>query len=344
MFLRFQKIEVEGFLGQCHYVIPLDQAERVTIIRGPNGAGKTRLMELVASLAGVTKEGSAGAGADYYRRLRLEADGLSVEYVDGTADHVGVEFDKQPLLSARLIDTERSLRNSKYCGTNDLIMSAFRACRMAHVNTTQRLDQLMMQRLVGPVAPQMSEVTLALRMEKNQEQWAWLSRLGIFTSGAMPTITLQQLQQLDAPTRGALEAITADTAEKISVFTTFATRLDLLLQTLNNMFDKTVHFDERRGLVVTDYPIGELALDDLSAGEQSLLIMLVRLLFGNQVNELIMIDTPESALHVNWTLQLVDVLIQIAETAQIDILLATHSLDICAEHEELVVELKNKGE
>lgn len=48
--MRVQKIAVKGLFGFFDHEIPLQSAERVTIIHGPNGFGKTAMLRMIAGL------------------------------------------------------------------------------------------------------------------------------------------------------------------------------------------------------------------------------------------------------------------------------------------------------
>ena len=48
--MRVNGISVKGLFGMFDHVIPLQNAERVTIIIGPNGFGKTMMLRMIAAL------------------------------------------------------------------------------------------------------------------------------------------------------------------------------------------------------------------------------------------------------------------------------------------------------
>jgi predicted ATP-binding protein involved in virulence len=48
--MRVKSITVKGLFGVFDHEIPLQSAERVTIIHGPNGFGKTMMLKMIAAL------------------------------------------------------------------------------------------------------------------------------------------------------------------------------------------------------------------------------------------------------------------------------------------------------
>ena len=50
--MRLTKIQVTKLFGVFDHTIPLNLAERITIIHGPNGFGKTAVLQMVQSLLG----------------------------------------------------------------------------------------------------------------------------------------------------------------------------------------------------------------------------------------------------------------------------------------------------
>src|SRR5204863_6288845 len=50
--MRLTKIQVTKLFGVFDHTIPLNLADRITIIHGPNGFGKTAMLQMVQSLLG----------------------------------------------------------------------------------------------------------------------------------------------------------------------------------------------------------------------------------------------------------------------------------------------------
>jgi predicted ATP-binding protein involved in virulence len=60
--MRVRSIDVKGLFGVFNHEIPINSAERVTIIHGPNGFGKTVTLRMIAAVAeGTNLDFSANA-------------------------------------------------------------------------------------------------------------------------------------------------------------------------------------------------------------------------------------------------------------------------------------------
>jgi predicted ATP-binding protein involved in virulence len=86
-----------------------------------------------------------------------------------------------------------------------------------------------------------------------------------------------------------------------------------------------------------------LSPESLSSGEQHILVQIYDLLFSDKPDSLILIDEPESSLHVAWQLSFLEGLHQITNLVPHDIVLATHSPQIIGERWDLTVELQEPG-
>jgi ABC-type glutathione transport system ATPase component len=56
-----------------------------------------------------------------------------------------------------------------------------------------------------------------------------------------------------------------------------------------------------------------------------------------------MIDEPEISLNIKWQRQLVQSLLEITNDASIQFILASHSIELLAQHRDCVVNLKNRA-
>jgi predicted ATP-binding protein involved in virulence len=100
----------------------------------------------------------------------------------------------------------------------------------------------------------------------------------------------------------------------------------------------SIHRD--RGLVFQALNGSKLPITSLSSGEQHLIVLLHGLLFQLETNSLVLSDEPELSLHLLWEQPFLDDLLKIAQLAQVDVLVATHSPDIIGAHWNLTEALK----
>ncbi|MGW4723548.1 AAA family ATPase [Streptomyces sp. NPDC004291] len=119
--------------------------------------------------------------------------------------------------------------------------------------------------------------------------------------------------------------------------------LSFFVDTLNEKFfrGKHVQFDIKGGLrIVTDegYPL-EAAL--LSSGESQLLTLFCNILSARESSTIFVIDEPEISLNIKWQRALVDALLGCARDSEIQLILASHSIELLTAHRDHVVLLKN---
>lgn len=117
--------------------------------------------------------------------------------------------------------------------------------------------------------------------------------------------------------------------------------LAFFVDTLNRFLrGKYVKFDIRAGLkIITDE--GE-ALDEtsLSSGESQLLTLFCNILSARENPAIFVIDEPEISLNIKWQRSLVDALLGCAKDSEIQLILASHSIELLTAHREQVVRLK----
>ena len=129
--------------------------------------------------------------------------------------------------------------------------------------------------------------------------------------------------------------------DRLSVLANLALRIRLLINSINTKFkNKRLLIDLEKGFVVTNDSGLILDLDSLSSGEQHEIVMNYDLLFRIKPNTLVLIDEPELSLHVVWQKRFLPDLLKIAEVAQIDVLIATHSPYIIGDYTDLMVALE----
>ncbi|MEV0957378.1 MULTISPECIES: AAA family ATPase [Streptomyces] len=118
--------------------------------------------------------------------------------------------------------------------------------------------------------------------------------------------------------------------------------LSFFVDTLNETFfrGKSITFDIKEGLrIATD---GGEPLDAklLSSGESQLLTLFCNILSARENPTIFVIDEPEISLNIKWQRALVGSLLGCAEGSGIQLILASHSIELLTAHREQVVTLK----
>jgi predicted ATPase len=209
----------------------------------------------------------------------------------------------------------------------------------AYAGKSQLLDQSFPQRLLQQSQAGASIAELKTRMAELDEIRQLYASLGLLDDLPQHPFDLRMLDSLDTNQAAVLTLYVGDTEAKLGVLKDLATRIRLLLDNINEKFiNKQIHVDQREGLVAKAGN-QELRLSDLSSGEQHEIVILYDLLFNIRPNTLVLIDEPELSLHVVWQKHFLPDLLEIAQTAGLDVLVATHSPFIIGEREDLLVDL-----
>jgi predicted ATPase len=87
---------------------------------------------------------------------------------------------------------------------------------------------------------------------------------------------------------------------------------------------------------------GPLLPEQLSSGEQELLILFCEVISALRPDTIFFIDEPELSLNVSWQRVLLNALLRCAGGSTVQFVIATHSIELLANHRANVVRLSNK--
>lgn len=130
-----------------------------------------------------------------------------------------------------------------------------------------------------------------------------------------------------------------DATAKYEIFEDIIKKLDLYEQIVNEKLTfKKMELSRANGItVVSDNQ--NLSLEQLSSGEQEILVLFFKLIFESDVS-LLMIDEPEISLHIAWQKEIMDNLRSIVNlNKNIQVIIATHSPQIISQNWDLQVDL-----
>lgn len=133
-----------------------------------------------------------------------------------------------------------------------------------------------------------------------------------------------------------LNSYLEDIVERINFCDDLARRIHLFKEAVNSLFQfKSIDFHPTDGIIVQKknkgvrgdvaYTKESFKIDDLSSGEQHLIILLGNLIFNTVANTLVLIDEPEISLHAAWQKKLLNLIDEIAKTNNFQVIVATHS-------------------
>lgn len=117
--------------------------------------------------------------------------------------------------------------------------------------------------------------------------------------------------------------------------------IDKFITTLNSLLaDKELTFRLSRGFVIINKLGKRLDSSQLSSGEQQLLLLFCSVITAKGAPTVFMIDEPEISLNVKWQRILVQVLLDITSTSEIQFIFASHSIELLAQHRHCVAKLR----
>lgn len=120
--------------------------------------------------------------------------------------------------------------------------------------------------------------------------------------------------------------------------------IDRFVTIVNSLLsDKTITFKLSQGFSIQNRLGVSLGPAQLSSGEQQLLLLFCYVLTARDVPTVFMIDEPEISLNIKWQRQLVQSLLDITDGASIQFILASHSMELLAQHRSRVVKLENQS-
>ena len=91
--------------------------------------------------------------------------------------------------------------------------------------------------------------------------------------------------------------------------------------------------DEFMAVPDSKYPDDpKLPIHELSSGEIKLILMFYDLLFETADHSIVLLDEPESSLHVDWQKDLLRTIIETCDDRDIQIIVATHSPDVVEDY------------
>lgn len=119
--------------------------------------------------------------------------------------------------------------------------------------------------------------------------------------------------------------------------------LEAFTSILNDFYShKRVGYSLSSGISISlDQGRGALSPSGLSSGERQLLVLFSNIVSLRGVPSILLIDEPELSLNPTWQRKLFPALYRFVKDAEIQIICATHSMEILAQNSESVKELKD---
>jgi energy-coupling factor transporter ATP-binding protein EcfA2 len=132
----------------------------------------------------------------------------------------------------------------------------------------------------------------------------------------------------------SLETRLASLQEIFDTLDSFTKRVNLFFK------DKSLYFGLEKGFWIKSGH-DKIDIEWLSSGEKQLLLLFCNAVLARHHASIVLIDEPELSLNVKWQRKLIDALIESSGESQVQFLLATHSVELLAQHRANAVKLSN---
>ena len=173
-------------------------------------------------------------------------------------------------------------------------------------------------------------------MQKRQDKLQKYGLAEIQNASYLNQLNQDKLKRFDVELSIYLE----DANAKYKVFEPIINKLELYEDIVNEKlaFKKMV-LSRTDGIVVKTNDGSSLSLNELSSGEQEILVLFYKLIFESDVN-LLLIDEPEISLHIVWQKELLENLKSVVKLKKnIKVIIATHSPQIISHNWDLQIDL-----
>lgn len=208
-----------------------------------------------------------------------------------------------------------------------------------HSTISSNLDSSYIKRLfeADSVGITYSDIVKQLDfLQKRQDKLQKYGLAEIQNASYLNQLNQDKLKRFDVELSIYLE----DANAKYKVFEPIINKLELYEDIVNEKlaFKKMV-LSRTDGIVVKTNDGSSLSLNELSSGEQEILVLFYKLIFESDVN-LLLIDEPEISLHIVWQKELLENLKSVVKLKKnIKVIIATHSPQIISHNWDLQIDL-----
>jgi predicted ATP-binding protein involved in virulence len=363
--VKIKNINIEKLFGYFDYTIELNQEEGITILTGPNGYGKTTILNIINNIyhrnMNYLKSMKINKAAIFFENdqsiwfnkgdkntKELGYTSLSV-YNEFWAETKDKKYDVSLIKDQRLI-REEIVPNNKIIASGafftpdskqivSAIASYANEMRALLINKkneesklSEKLNATQFNRIKECTPLNMDEYKS--RFEVFHKKYNQLLAMGIYSESIQYTEYDENKQYLSV--------FLEDFEKKIDIYNEIIIKAEIFSEILNEKFftNKQVFIDFRNGFAIKTKTNDNINLTSLSSGEQQEIVLLYELLFKTKHESMVLIDEPETSLHIVWQRQFINDLMKIRRTNNnLSFIVATHSPQIVASHYDLCIDL-----
>jgi predicted ATPase len=227
---------------------------------------------------------------------------------------------------------------------------AIKASNQGQLTVNAIYTELIRQIALSPPAPPDSSVEegrykLLGRLEDQARITKEYSKFGLISDlqveGLLETLKTMPPSRFQI-VENILEPFLRGNEARLEALNVLYVALKAAVETLNSLYlnkQVTVHLEG--GVTITN-AWGSLLPDQLSSGEQELLILFCEVISALRPDTILFIDEPELSLNVTWQRTLLNSLLKCASGSTVQFVIATHSIEMLAQHRANVVRLSNE--
>lgn len=186
-------------------------------------------------------------------------------------------------------------------------------------NNFQRLDSKFIDMLLADSGSDISEENYNQRAAKISARIEELVSFGLTNRQKLPAYNMKNSKVLDV----YLDLM----EEKLQYYKDLLPLVQLFNKNIQqkHFASKTIKLSPQHGLRIESDNGDILDADTLSTGEQNQIVLLYDLIFKTPKGSILLIDEPESSLHVAWQNDFVNDMQSIADSKKLQIVVASHS-------------------
>lgn len=218
-----------------------------------------------------------------------------------------------------------------------LIREEIQSARNEHSDVSQRIDRKFPHELLTANLKSVSIDRLEGQMKRLGDDWERFLELTLLSEPFdQPSVSEASIDK-----RKIAGAYLSGLEKKLAAFADIEPRMSLFRALINEHFElqKKLRYSRENGIEIWDSGERNVDLNRLSSGEQHLLVLFGRLLFGPQRPSLVLIDEPELSLHPSWQLSFLSSIERIKQIVNVDFILATHAPAMVVDHKHLMFDM-----
>jgi predicted ATP-binding protein involved in virulence len=326
--MKLVSISIEKLFGQFDYNIAFNQEEGITILTGPNGYGKTTILNIIYNLF-------TNGTASHCSKVAVSfSDGRVLKFPENKND-IKNSIPVYLIIDQRIKETvweeknPNSYMQEKVERTKDVIKlrsqdlkEKIAKIRAEEDEKAKVLNASYAERLFQYTEP-VPKDEFENRYEELTKKYILLQKYKIYENDLAKA-------KYEGENQRALSIYLEDWEKKIAIYDELLNKIALFLSIMNSkgLVNKTFTVNAKDGFCFTTNDEKSLQLSDLSSGEQNETILLYELLFKAPPDSLVLIDEPETSMHVAWQIEFIQDIKKIAGINPLSFIIATHSPDI----------------